>query len=155
MRRSCFLLSCLLAPVVALGQVSATQQTSLRIEDLMSASEYRNAGLNKLSTEELRSLNVWITAALTRVAKSAASSSSGSSISTNANAIETKIDGEFHGWDGETLFKLSNGQIWQQAEYSYTYHYAYRPDVVVYKVASGWKMRVEDVDETISVKRIK
>src|SRR6202044_232769 len=34
-----------------------------------------------------------------------------------APAIESSISGEFHGWDGETIFKLDNGQIWQQAEY--------------------------------------
>lgn len=27
------------------------------------------------------------------------------------NFIETNIDGEFKGWDGETIFKLQNGQI--------------------------------------------
>ena len=37
--------------------------------------------------------------------------------------IESKIDGEFEGWSGETLFKFANGQIWQQVTYNYTYHY--------------------------------
>ncbi len=69
--------------------------------------------------------------------------------------IETKMDGEFEGWDGETVFKLANGQIWQQASYDYTYHYAYRPDVLIYKSGAVWKMRVEGVDDTISVIRLR
>jgi hypothetical protein len=43
--------------------------------------------------------------------------------------IETRIAGEFEGWEGETIFMMENAQIWQQASYAYTYHYAYRPEV--------------------------
>lgn len=38
------------------------------------------------------------------------------------DAIETSIDGDFEGWDGETIFKMMNGSIWQKASYNYTYH---------------------------------
>jgi hypothetical protein len=70
-------------------------------------------------------------------------------------AIESAITGEVHGWDGETIFKLDNGQIWQQAEYDYTYFYEYHPDVTIYQTRAGCRMKVEDEDETIVVKRIK
>ena len=69
--------------------------------------------------------------------------------------IESHIDGTFEGWDGDTIFKLDNGQIWQQASYAYTYHYAYRPKVVIYRTTGGWNMKVEGVDDTIYVKRLK
>ncbi len=70
--------------------------------------------------------------------------------------IETKMDGEFEGWDGETVFKLANGQIWQQSEYAYTYHYAYRPDVLIYPSKfGGWKMKVDGVERSIGVERLK
>ena len=70
-------------------------------------------------------------------------------------AIESSITGEVHGWDGETIFKLDNGQIWQQAEYDYTYFYEYHPDVTIYHTSGGCKMKVEDEEETVIVKRIK
>jgi hypothetical protein len=70
-------------------------------------------------------------------------------------AVEASINGEFHGWDGETIFKLDNGQIWQQAEYDYNYDYDYSPDVTIYSTSSGCKMKVEGEDETVLVKRIK
>ena len=68
--------------------------------------------------------------------------------------IESKIDGEFEGWDGDTIFQLTNGQVWQQSSYNYHYHYAYRPDVLIYSTGSGYKMMVEGVDRTISVIRL-
>ena len=45
--------------------------------------------------------------------------------------FESKIDGEFHGWSGNTLFALANGQIWQQTSYALTRQYAYSPNVVI------------------------
>ncbi|HMN42444.1 MAG TPA: S1C family serine protease [Phycisphaerales bacterium] len=69
--------------------------------------------------------------------------------------IESKIDGEFSGWDGETIFKLSNGQIWQQVTYGYTYRYAYSPKVFIIKTNGAYKMKVDGVSSTIFVKQIK
>ncbi|WP_313375035.1 hypothetical protein [Chishuiella sp.] len=71
------------------------------------------------------------------------------------NAMETKIDGEFNGWDGETIFKMRNGTIWQQASYSYKYRYAYSPDVLIYSKDGSTYMRVEGMDDEIRVKRLK
>ena len=65
--------------------------------------------------------------------------------------VETQIDGEFEGWEGETIFKMFNGQIWQQISAEYYYHYAYMPHVLIYKYGKAWHMKVEDVDETIQV----
>ena len=70
-------------------------------------------------------------------------------------AIESTIVGDIEGWDGDTIFKLDNGQIWQQAAYDYTYFYEYRPDITIYQTTSGWRMKVEDETETVLVKRIK
>ena len=69
--------------------------------------------------------------------------------------IESTIEGEFNGWEGETIFKLSNGQIWQQVSYAYTYHYSYRPKVFIIKTHGAYKMKVDGVSGTIFVKRLK
>jgi roadblock/LC7 domain-containing protein len=69
--------------------------------------------------------------------------------------IETQINGKFTGWDGDTIFELTNGQIWQQDSYAYTYHYAYRPKVLIYYVGGRYKMTVEGVDGFIYVTRLK
>ena len=70
------------------------------------------------------------------------------------NVVETQIDGEFEGWEGENIFKMMNGQIWQQSTYAYMYHYAYSPEVLIYEYKGSWVMKVEDVDETIEVTKI-
>jgi len=72
-----------------------------------------------------------------------------------ADLIETRMEGEFEGWDGDTIFKLANGQIWQQITYAYTYHYAFRPKVMIIKTNGAYKMKVDGVAGTIFVKRIK
>ena len=69
--------------------------------------------------------------------------------------IESYIKGDFEGWDGETVFFLDNGQIWQQAAYSYHYHYAYRPKVLIIRSGGMHKMIVEGVSESVMVQRIK
>jgi hypothetical protein len=78
-----------------------------------------------------------------------------SGVAPTARIIETQIADDFEGWDGETIFKLSNGQVWQQTSYAYTYHHAYRPKVVIYLSGSTYRMKVEGVDSSISVKRLK
>ena len=70
-------------------------------------------------------------------------------------AIESKIDGDFEGWQGDTIFKLRNGQIWQQISYAYRYKYAYSPDVLIFSSRGTCVLLVEDMDDTISVTRLK
>ena len=63
-------------------------------------------------------------------------------------AYEGQIDGDFNGWEGETIYKLMDGHIIQQAEYHYHYHYAFSPSVIIYQSrAGGYKIHVEDDDD--------
>lgn len=69
--------------------------------------------------------------------------------------INSQIDGAFNGWRGETIYRLRNGQIWQQASYYYRYRYAYSPSVMIYKDGGTYKMIVDgDNDRPIPVKRL-
>lgn len=71
------------------------------------------------------------------------------------SVIETRIDGEFQGWQGETVVKLQNGQIWVQTEYHYSYLYAYSPQIIVYQSSGGWKMQVEGMDKAVGVRLLR
>jgi len=73
----------------------------------------------------------------------------------HSGVVESHIDGNFEGWSGQTIFRLTNGQIWQQASYAYTYHYAFRPKVMIYPSGGGYIMRVDGVRQTIQVRRLK
>ena len=72
-----------------------------------------------------------------------------------SGVTESSINGNFDGWTGDTIFKLQNGQIWQQSSFAYTYHWAFSPKVMIYQSGSGYKMNVDGVDSAISVTRIK
>jgi hypothetical protein len=123
-----------------------------QIDQLMSAAEFRQAGLAKLTPEELGNLSAW----LAKYSRTLVQASSSSVVEgTTPATIESRIDGDFNGWEGETIFKLQNGQIWQQASYAYNYHYAYAPKVLIYRSGPGYMMRVDGIDRAIAVKRLK
>lgn len=67
--------------------------------------------------------------------------------------ITSSIVGDFEGWDGETAFELVNGQLWEQTNYAYSYHYAYQPKVVISRVGGLYTMAVAGVSTTISVRQ--
>ena len=70
-------------------------------------------------------------------------------------AMESRIDGSFDGWDGETIVKLVNGQIWQQDEDYYHDRYAYWPKVIVSRTIGGYVMHVDGVPKAVRVTRLK
>ncbi|MFA6005657.1 MAG: hypothetical protein WC775_04200 [Patescibacteria group bacterium] len=69
--------------------------------------------------------------------------------------IISQIDGEFAGYNDGVIFKLANGQVWQQSKYKYKYHYAYCPRVRIYAGSLGsYLMEVEGVDEPVEVTQV-
>ena len=67
--------------------------------------------------------------------------------------VESYIEGEFEGWDGDTIVQLVNGQIWEQAAFKYHYSYRYQPKVTIFKTRASWMMLVEGMDP-VPVRRI-
>ena len=130
--------------------LSATAQQQLTIDQVMTPNELKSTGVSALTQAQRAELDRWLTRytylLLAEEKKSTACDP----------AIETQIDGDFKGWEGETIYKLRNGQIWQQATYHYHYHYAYAPEVTLYSTGNGCAMRVSgDDDEAIIVRRLK
>jgi hypothetical protein len=73
-----------------------------------------------------------------------------------ANVIEGYIKGTFKGWSGNTEFELNNRQVWKQAAYAYWYHYAYRPEVMIYESGGGYMLCLaDDPSNAIQVRRIR
>jgi hypothetical protein len=160
-------------PAVVLAVVPAARRPALggssptgplHLKQLVTDDDFKKMGLQKLSPAELTALEKWLGTYTSGVVATVRQGTAPSARSESAlrraepatpDAVESTIEGDFEGWSGETIFKLDNGQIWQQAEYDYTYEYAYRPEVTIYKTAAGYWMKVEDVDETILVKRLK
>lgn len=78
-------------------------------------------------------------------------------IAESQQVYEGQIDGDFQGWDSDTIYKLIDGHIIQQASYHYHYHYAYMPKVIIYQSNSGgYKIHIEDDDdEDVSINILK
>ncbi len=141
---------------VAVASVVAQQNSNtLRMDQVMTPDELRATGVATLTPAQRVALDRWLnkyTLTLARVLKGTSPAGTRADCSP---AVESNISGEFAGWSGETIFKLDNGQIWEQAEYDYMYSYQYHPDVTIYATTSGCRMKVEDEEDTLLVHRIK
>lgn len=144
--------------IVLLAAAPAAQL--LKVDQVMTPEELRETGVAGLTKAQRQAFDSWLNRYTLRILNVASKPeqtppNTVSGRSSCSPAIESTISGEIEGWDGETIFKLDNGQIWQQAEYDYTYFYAYRPDVTIYQTSAGCRMKVEDETETVLVKRVK
>lgn len=119
--------------------------TSNAIEKLMSPADFRGAGLHKLSKAELAALNLWLSTHMFRGATDVALD----------DVIESRIEGDFNGWDGDTIFRLTNGQIWQQASVSVFVAVRVQPKVTIYRSEGGYLMKVEGIERTLRVRRLR
>lgn len=61
--------------------------------------------------------------------------------------IRSRIDGEFNGTGDELVYKLRNGQVWQQVGYRYRYRYS--PAVTINTSGSRGVMIVDGFDDPI------
>lgn len=65
---------------------------------------------------------------------------------------EGTIVSNFNGFDGSSRFEFQSGRVWQQAEYRYSYHYAYRPQALVVDGVNGTVLHVEGMSEQVGVR---
>lgn len=137
---------------------------NIPLERLLPEAQQREMGIHKLTKEERDKLGKHIAAVYLAgvkkgredtAARPASPAARSVSPSASPSVIESQIDGDFEGWEGETIVKLVNGQIWQQAEYHYEYHYAFMPKVMIYRSGAGYKMKVEGVNQDVAVTQIK
>lgn len=69
--------------------------------------------------------------------------------------VESSIRGKFEGFARGRLYRLANGDIWEQTEYRTTYHSLYDPDVTIVRDGSDHRMTVDGASDTVTVKRVK
>ncbi len=66
---------------------------------------------------------------------------------------EGAITSDFNGFDGRSEFEFESGRIWKQAEYKYSYHYAYRPRALVVDGVDGIILQVDGMSDSVRVQR--
>ncbi len=161
----------LILTFAASAQTLAADFSSL--EERMSAAQFKQAGLEKLSAEELAELNTWLqNNGLSTSDGSAAASTSASSTEDKRGfdprdiddskpgdrIIVSRIDGTFSGWNEKSIFPLTNGQIWKVVE-SNTFKSRGKlssPQVTIEsKLFDSWFLRIDGYNKAVRVKRIK
>ncbi|HEX4300605.1 MAG TPA: hypothetical protein VH327_07010 [Gammaproteobacteria bacterium] len=68
--------------------------------------------------------------------------------------IESTLVGHFTGWNGSTVFKLANGQVWKQAGSGYFQANLQDPKVVIKRLAFGYLLTLPGQGDTVFVKRV-
>lgn len=107
------LVCCVAAGFLCAGVVLA-QEESGDIQKMMSPGEFKGAGLDKLSPEELEHLNAWLKGyretTVQAVEKKATKEGR-----RKIDVLVSRIVGPFYGLTGNTIITLEDGTKWKQA----------------------------------------
>ncbi len=67
---------------------------------------------------------------------------------------ESDLDGNCHGWDGATVFTLTNGEVWAQSAWRCHRIHLCSPAIRVWRLDASFLLEVEGVREILPVQRI-
>jgi hypothetical protein len=162
----------LLLMALAFAPMAWAQQSpplTADVERQMSPEQFKAAGLDKLSPQELAALNAWLqhkvmqeTAKVTESAKEegrkeVAEKNRGFFDFGSAEPIESNIVGEFKGFSQGKRYTLANGQVWEQIEYATLAGVRKTDPKVSIKpgMFNNWFLRIEGYNTAAKVRRIK
>jgi len=133
-------------------QSSEREPSSKVLQDMMTAEEFKAAGLEKLSSEELKNLNAWLQGYREVAETKAAEKATAKAAKTSRAKMEqtlSRVDGTFTGLTGRTIIKLEDGTVWKQANIDDRYHAQVtdHPAAFVSRSAFGYKMRIAGTPE--------
>lgn len=162
MRKSPNLFVQLATGLLLLGVACAVwAQSFSTLEERMTATQFRAAGLDKLSPDELAQLNAWLQKNVASGASAAAAVADRTGLPStpmaDSSAVRNRISGEFRGWTGKTTFHLDNGQVWQQSGNDRWEGVTLdNPQVTIEPAFMGsWRLKVDGYNTTTKVKRIR
>lgn len=151
-----------LALLLPLGAASAQQ----KIEQQMSHEQFKSAGLDKLTPQELANLNAWLhgtleveTAKAAEVAKQESGEDRRGLFTREVREpVTATLTGGFNGLARGREFTLDNGQVWRQTDdASLTGVHLDKPQVKITPglVGSTWYLSVEGYNTRARVQRVK
>jgi hypothetical protein len=130
----------------------AREETSGSIQQMMTPEEFRAAGLNKLSPDELQKLDAWLQGyrqVTEQTAEKKATAKASAESHAKMDLLVSRVDGTFNGLTGRTVIRLEDGTAWKQANADDRF----RPKVTDHPAAAvihgvfGYKMRIEGTQE--------
>lgn len=156
----------LVVPIIFCGAIGANSVIPDRV--------FKEAGLSKLTVEELRVLEAWIVgepesseAATTvrsevvlpegddRFGFEQVTSRVAKILQSSEDRIETRIEGRLRGWSGSTIFHLQNGQRWQQIDGSKLRYNLDDAEVVLFRAAMGtYFLKPKNLNSRVRVRRL-
>jgi len=166
--RLCLLLTAtlLLAPAFA---AQAQRVVEGDLQQQMSAAEFKAAGLDKLSADELAALNAWLQGkvreATTSAVEQAREEGRQEVIVKNRGffdfgskePIEARLEGEFRGFGKGRQYTLDNGQVWEQTDDASVA--GVRKQTPAVRMTPGllnvWYLQIDGVNTRAKVRRIK
>jgi hypothetical protein len=126
------------------------------LQDMMTAQEFKAAGLEKLSTEELRNLNAWLQGyrqttetKATEKATAEVKKKEATEGRHKLDTLESHVAGPVPHLTGHSIIKLEDGTMWKQAnpEDRYASPPIDRPTAVVTHGIFGYKIRISGLPE--------
>jgi len=123
---------------------SLAQDEGAGIEQQMTPSEFKAAGLEKLTPAELAKLNGWLQGYREKAVKTAVAREA----KTKMQLVVSRIDGVYSGVGTGDIIRLEDGTAWKVANAGEHYGgYADHPAVAIFKSIFGWKMRISSIAE--------
>jgi hypothetical protein len=159
MNRSCGrLIPCLIFGLFAIftfariANGAREEEASGGIQEMMSPEEFKAAGLNKLTPDELQKLDAWLQGyrqVTEQKAEKVASARAAKIEKTKMDLLVSRVDGTFYGLTGRTIIRLEDGTVWKQANADDRYRpkVTDHPAAVVVHGIFGYKMQVEGTQE--------
>jgi hypothetical protein len=135
------------------GVCLAQENSGASIQQMMTPEEFKAAGLDKLSSEELQKLDAWLQGYRQTTEKKASEvaekKASERTAKTKLDMLVSRVDGSFEGLKGRTVIKLEDGTAWRQAnaEDRFRPTVTDHPGAVVSHTVFGYKMRIEGTPE--------
>jgi hypothetical protein len=131
---------------------AAREEVSGGIQQAMTPEEFKAAGLNKLSAEELQKLNAWLQGyreVAEKTAEKKATARAAKVERTKMDVLVSRVDGSFNGLTGRTVIRLQDGTVWKQANADDRFHARItdQPAAAVIHGIFGYKMTVEGTGE--------
>jgi len=149
---------------------ASSEKPSRSVEETMRPEEFKAAGLDKLSEDELQHLDAWLQGyrqarekkaaeqekakaqeEIQKAKKEATEEANRNSVSarTKLDSLVSRVDGTIEGIKGNTVIRLEDGTVWKQANRDDRYRASVpdHPAAVVLHTTFGYKMRIEGMPE--------
>lgn len=148
--------------LLATISLAAHAQQFSSLEERMSPADFKAAGLDKLSPEELARLNVFVRTEMEQRVSEARGQQDPKRVgfhdsNANRDTIVSTIPGTFHGFDGTTTFHLANGQVWHQINSDSRLQgiRMQNPEVTIKPGLFGsWELKVKGYSAVAKVERV-